>query len=255
MNSNIVNFRDLGGTPIAGGKTVRFNRILRSGELVHLNDEAKLILQKHKLKTIVDLRSADETAKAPDDHLDGVRYRNIDLLRDHRNKSSKSDVSNNGLEQMTAQENVGEMMKQVYLSLVCDTSALEGYRAFVDEHLRLEEGALIFHCYAGKDRTGVAAAIILTLLGASEDAIIEDYLLSNTLRAEANEIEFQKLRDAGANEQQIDRLRIAMNVDAAYLQGVFQYAAAQSGSFHRYIRQKLYITDAEIDRLKIYYLA
>lgn len=66
--------------------------------------------------------------------------------------------------------------------------------------------------FAGKDRTGLAAAIILTLLGVSKEDIVKDYLKTNELRAAANEEQFEQMRSSGASDEAIDAVKIAMFV-------------------------------------------
>ncbi|MDL2233017.1 tyrosine-protein phosphatase [Ruminococcaceae bacterium OttesenSCG-928-L11] len=252
--TSIVNFRDLGGIPVGNGKRVKSRRILRSGELAGLHPaDRELLIREFNLKTIVDFRSDEEIAKSPNDVFEGVRTLKIDLLRDQRKREDELTSSKDDLAKIAAFGGMTGMMKAVYRSLVSDPSALEGYRQYVDEYLALEEGSLIFHCYAGKDRTGVAAAIILSLLGADERDIFTDYLLTNELRAEINSRLLAQLRAEGATEQYLENYTIAMCVDEAYLRHAYEIAREESGSFPEHIIRKLHITPGEIARLQALY--
>lgn len=255
MSNSIVNFRDLGGIPAAGGKKVKPRRILRSGELVGLSGEDKaLLVHEYHLKTIVDFRSDEEIRKAPDDVFEGVKYCTIDLLEDQRRREDELTSSKDDLEKMMAFGGMADLMKSVYKALVTDPSAVKGYRRYIDEYLLLEEGSLIFHCYAGKDRTGIAAAIILSLLGAGEADIFADYLLTNALRAKKNARLMAEMKAKGMSQEYLEGFQVAICVEEAYLRHAYQIAQEESGSFTKHVIHMLGITDGEIERLRHLYL-
>lgn len=252
MIINPVNFRDLGGIPVEGGNTVKAKRILRSGELYGLTDAEKTMLtDEYHLKTIVDLRSGPELTEHPDDTIAGVKYVNLDVMKDAhtRNSSLKS------LSEARSADEMHMMMRAVYEVLVRDKTAQEGYRKYIEEYLMLEEGALIFHCFAGKDRTGVAAAIILTLLGADEESIFTDYLATNQQRAQKNAEMLEQIQKAGASEGEIAAMQVGLNVDESYLRSAYNAAKADNGSFLAHIKKTLHVTDEEINRLRSLYTA
>lgn len=251
----LVNFRDLGGIPLENGKTVKRKRILRCGEIVGLcQDDKQLLTDDYGLKTIVDFRSKQEIKEKPDDVFDGVKYCNFDVLYDLRQREKGLTSSQKDLEKMSTLEDMLDHMKQVYNCLIFDESAVIGYRKFIDEFLALDEGSLAFHCYAGKDRTGIAAAIILVLLGADEQAIFEDYMLTNKLREEANKKLWELLVETdGVENLSKEGFDMAVSVDEKFLRHAYEVAEDKYGSFYNYAVSALNVKKDEIERLKQLY--
>lgn len=246
----LVNFRDLGGLIAADGKTLRSNRILRSGELWNLSDAWKnILLDEHKLAAVIDLRSQQETEEHPDDAMP-VKMVHIDVL-----KMGRTNVANrHAMEKLSTRDDVMAAMGDMYEDFVTNPGICTAYRRFVDVFLQQEDGAVLFHCYAGKDRTGMGAAIILALLGVEESVIKNDYLLSNEMRRAENEVMIQAMRDRGADEDYLGAFSAAMYVEAAYLERSFAAANRDYGSFAEYCRKGLGVTQEEVDRLRTAYL-
>lgn len=255
MFKTLKNFRELGGIPVENGMKIKKKKILRSGEPVGLTQEDKNILLKdYHLKTIIDFRSSDEVEEKPDDEFQGVQYYNIQLLGTKRPSQNKVDSSRKSLESMAKSGRMPEIMKGVYKALITNPKSISGYRKFIDEFLNLKDGSLLFHCYAGKDRTGVAAAIILSLLGADEEAIFYDYLLTNKNKIEIDEQKLETIKAKGiTHEQAIKSYRAAMSVDESFLRCAYDVAKEENGSFYNHIVKVLHITENEIDRLRVLY--
>lgn len=245
----VVNFRDLGGITTSKGKTVKANRILRSGELVDLASEDKLkLVDNYGLKSIVDFRSSKEIGERPDDSLESTDYYHIDIMKDVEKNASRASFEDND------QYHPGEMMKDVYKPIILDDTANQGYRSFIDVLLNQKEGSTIFHCFAGKDRTGLGAAIILTILGANKEDIVSDYLETNVLRKEANDKILEEKRNQGATDQELEHLNLFMSVKADYLETAFETANEKYGSFLDYIINGIGVSKNEIEKLQEMYL-
>jgi len=246
------NFRDLGGMKGADGRTVRPRRLLRAGELVNLPPEGqKLLRERYGLRTIVDFRGKREIAHSPDTVPEGVRYVNLDLAEN----LPPSAVT--GLEEILNVpdvEIIHAMMESVYRDIVKDPVACTRLRVFLDILLGQEEGAVLFHCYAGKDRTGLAAAVILTLLGVSEEDILADYYRTNELRKPHNQPIIDMFARQGATETQLAIVAAALQVEKRYLLGSFDSAREAYGSFMGFLRQGLGVTEQEQARLRELYL-
>jgi protein-tyrosine phosphatase len=152
------NVRDVGGYPAAGGRRMRWRTLLRSDELTRLPAETRDALVELGLRQVIDLRWPEELVRAPNTFADspGVRYTSIPLLADDPTPHA-------GLEGMYRH--------------VLDARAPQ-----LGEVARalLADGGLpaVIGCAAGKDRTGVAIALLLDLCGVPRDVIVEDYALS-----------------------------------------------------------------------------
>lgn len=159
-----ANFRDLGGYPTASGAMIRRGKIFRSGAMHRLTANDVAQLGKFNLATLIDLRSEWEVTRSAVSPLvtAGVRHRNIPIW----------DVDGPENEQTTAR------LVEQYVSMVRHCGP-----AFRDIFQTLTEAATcpaIIHCAAGKDRTGIASALILGALGASDETIIADYAITDT---------------------------------------------------------------------------
>lgn len=173
------NFRELGGWPAAGGRTVKHGLFYRCGALCELASEAdRARFEALGIKVICDLRSSGERAAQPDPAFAGVRRHDISAILDENGKEVNFDP--NAFLQMDKQAltALGNMLSDFYARLPFDNAA---YKAMFAE-IRAGELPLLFHCSAGKDRTGVAAALILLALGADRETVLRDFMITNTCR-------------------------------------------------------------------------
>ena len=163
---NSRNIRDLAGMVSKDMRMVRSGLLFRSAFLRCLDEDMIEYLNSFKIKTVLDLRSQSEVNSKPDDFLPlGAKYTNVSasvprdaLVLGNLDKNSEKDA-----EQMAA-----------YRALPFNNIAYK--RAF--DLLKKGEGPILFHCYAGKDRTGVLAALILILLDVDYYQIFSNYMLS-----------------------------------------------------------------------------
>ncbi len=156
------NFRDLGGYPTAAGGTLRFGRVYRSDSLHGLTPRDLDRLESElRIRTVVDLRTPGERAAEPSRGLGALPLRDLHLPLYDGNEGGG--------------RNRAMTLDELYFLLLRH----RGDRiARVLETLAASDGAAVFHCAAGKDRTGVVAAALLGLLGVDDDAIVADYVLT-----------------------------------------------------------------------------
>lgn len=168
---HLYNARDLGGMSCADGRSTSSHRLIRSDALDHLTPDEADRLYEYSVRTIIDLRSEAEAQIHPDQivHDPRFHYFNIPLLR------INADDIGEGFIQDVISSSLGAM----YIWL------LENSRPYFAEVLRtiLQEtdGAVLFHCAHGKDRTGMIAAFFYLLCGVRKEAIIENYAVSYDL--------------------------------------------------------------------------
>jgi len=175
-----VNFRDLGGYKAAGGKHVRWDRVYRSADISKLSDSDMAVLQDRHIASVVDFRGTQESKQAPDRLNPGMDY----ILCPAGSDNTMGDWMKTIAAIKT--ESGGDSMMRVYYS---KTEFLaDRYKPFFDKLLALPDNqALLFHCTAGKDRTGIGAALLLYALGVPYDTIMADYTATNYYRAGENE--------------------------------------------------------------------
>jgi protein-tyrosine phosphatase len=162
----LLNARDLGGLPTQDGERTRARSLLRADDLVQLNAEGLKALAAYGVVTVLDLRWPEEAAKYPSpvpDALPQVRYERVSLLtrtEDEWRLRSRDVVKE--LWKCMVLEHVRRELKQV-LQVIAAAAP----------------GPLLFHCLAGKDRTGLVAALLLALADATPEAIARDYAQSS----------------------------------------------------------------------------
>ena len=171
------NVRDLGGYQSKDGRKIRKGIFFRSGGLYHLNEEELGALKDQNVKYILDLRADYEQKRHPDPIVPGTE------IIQHSNTVSKFgeqiDFSPNGMHQ-TGEAAVEQLRKLVryYAAMPFENEALHALMNAIEQG----KTPLLFHCATGKDRTGVAAMLILCALGYDEEAAVDSYVLTNVYR-------------------------------------------------------------------------
>ena len=231
---DLVNFRDLGGYQAQEGKKVTHGKVLRAAQPVGLSESHKnTLLKDYHLKKIIDFRSQQEVVEKPVDTLSGVAYLNIDLMKDIQSGTS-------GLADLSKSASVSEVdkaMQTIYGELVLDKTSQKGYANFLEQIIMQEEGAILFHCFAGKDSTGVGAALILSLLGVRQADIVYDYLLTNTQRQDHKMTTFAASQ--GMTREQLLALDRLLSVDETYLGHAFSNIKENYGTIQTYATEAL----------------
>ncbi|NMA06859.1 MAG: tyrosine-protein phosphatase [Ruminococcaceae bacterium] len=253
---NLVNFRDLGGAKGYNGLKVKDKRLLRSAQLTGLSDEDRNKLKEvYGLKIIVDFRTDREVKRKPNDTMPEFEYININL----RENNADRDIAVVAPGERTynfakTPDEVVEHMLREYTWLITESVSLNGFRRFFDILQSNKSGAVLFHCYAGKDRTGIAAAIVYSLLGVSDSDIFEDYILSNLLRKNENERVVNEAKEEGKSREFLEVLTAVMKVDIRYIERVFNIAREKEGSFFDYVSKALSVSEKELTEFRNNYL-
>ncbi|RLM19787.1 C4-dicarboxylate ABC transporter [Brenneria alni] len=169
-----INFRDLGGNRAADGRLIRHGKLFRSGSLDLLSQADCERLAGVPVVDVLDYRDPEEIALKPDILWSGVNYHPFPAnpLR-HEVTANLDSLGSDVLEAFDSRA----FMLKLYRRLPFDNSA---YRQLVSLLLQPDNGALVQHCAVGKDRTGMGSALVMLALGADEQTVIEDYLLTET---------------------------------------------------------------------------
>ena len=168
-----TNFRDLGGYIGHGGRAVKWRRIFRSDHLAGLTAQDQALLAQLGVARAVDFRGKAESA-AYAYALPGVAYHLLALEPTVVQRALELQRTGH---RITAQDAVG-LMQETYRGFVHDNAPRF---AELFSLLLARDTPTVFHCTAGKDRTGFAAALILLALGVPRDEVMHDYLLTNSL--------------------------------------------------------------------------
>ena len=161
-----VNFRDLGGYPAAKGRQLRWRRLFRADGLSRLDEDDCTLLADLGLTTVIDLRTVgelEERGRFPEHHF-SVEYHHLPLT----DVLPPQDELERYDEPSFVTSRYRELFTRGSASLARAVEVLSGPDAL----------PAVFHCSAGKDRTGILAALVLGFLGVPHDVIVEDYALS-----------------------------------------------------------------------------
>lgn len=176
---HLLNCRDLGGYGCTGGKMIRYGRLYRSEAPTHLTDQEWLVIKEMGVRTIIDLRSESEQGFAPYTAPEFIKQISYPLLQGGSLDFGKADEG----PAENAAAIFAKSLEDGYSKMIeDDPSRMAGLLELVAG--KLEKGAVLYHCTAGKDRTGVLTAMLYLLCGADERDIIADYQVSATYQGE-----------------------------------------------------------------------
>ena len=246
-----TNFRELGGYEADEGKHVKWGQIWRGIPTCKLTGEAdRAKLDALGLRLILDLRSVEEAKKEPDYVPDGARLVQICGL-----------CAEDGHEIAFAPGDIDRLMASApegyNVPRVLYRRMLTGNKAFKELFRALEAGEtpILFHCSAGKDRTGVAAMLILLALGASDETICADYAQTNVCRRAEIEAVMQEHADEIAADPSCRNHYYRMaGVEPELAPFVLDTIRSQFGSAENYLEAEYGLTPARLMRLRRMYL-
>ena len=245
------NFRELGGYEADEGKHVKWGQIYRGITTACLTSAAdRKLLDSLGLRLILDLRSGTEAAAAPDYVPDGARLVQICGLRDATGQ--EIDFSPNDIQRLGQSAPAGTNLTQMIYRQM-----LTGNKAFKELFRALEAGEtpILFHCTSGKDRTGVAAMLILLALGASDETICADYARTNLCRAaEIEKAMADHAAEIAADPAQKMRWQSSAGVDPETAPFVLRTIRQDYGSAESYLEAEYGLTPARLMRLRRMYL-
>lgn len=176
------NFRDIGGVPLTNGERVPEGVLMRSDALGTLTPHGVQQIAESNVSTIVDMRAAAELQMAPDPTWGGIRYLNIPLLDGLlADLAEQAMTEGNPMAALQAAQSMLQQLPSLSELYVRMLSASHASFVTIVQEFASADGAVILHCTAGKDRTGLATALLLDVAGVTREAIISDYADSERL--------------------------------------------------------------------------
>ena len=236
-----VNFRDLGGYTTGDGHHVKWKVLYRSADISRLTPDDLDTLRARHIVYDVDLRGVAESAQAPDKVNAGTDY----ILC-----PAGSDSTNTMFQHLAGMQQGGDSLMLVFYKNT--TYLTPRYKPFFGKLMAMPEGdALVFHCTAGKDRTGIAAALLLYALGVPYETIRRDYEATNYYRAAENEATIGRITAMHISEPVA---RALFSAKGDYLDATFDAIRAQYGSVERYLTEQLGLNEEKLAILRTKYL-
>lgn len=252
-----MNLRDLGGYAGADGRNIKQGLLYRSGALGETTPAELALLETLGLAHILDLRCADEAEELPDPQIPGAEHMRISGAMDaDDNEINLSPARIYGLLfnprriDDDDEENLMSQVAEIYTSLAFDNIA---YRHLFYQ-LECENVPLLFHCSAGKDRTSIAAMLILLALGVEDKTIVADYALTNRYRREAidGRLKDHSLLSKVPLFETI--IRASEGVLPEFGVRVLDEIKQEHGDYGTFLRKEYGLTPKRIERLRAMYL-
>ena len=229
------NFRELAYSNMKKGL------LFRSDVLFHLNPKEKALLRDNNIKVVIDLRGKDEVEHLKDTNIKAINFINLPMLPDN------DDGNDSPLKTVTIKHMTLPDMDFAYRQLVMKDRK-EAWSKIFDILLNNKEGAVLFHCSAGKDRTGVVSAVILTALGIDKETVYQDYLLTNEKPLYYKKMALQM--DPESREIFLDYFQAKKE----YLDAAFDEIDKEYGTFDKFLLECCLIDKNKLNILKDKYL-
>lgn len=248
--SGVKNFRDLGGYQTADGKSVRWGVLYRSDGLHKLTSADLRKLSQLNLNKIVDFRSAFEKEIQPDRLPEELLSRIVEIpILDNSTQAfqgSRDELARN-------LKKIDAVQFMTHANIEFASRFTSEMKQFINVLMSSNGRPVLFHCTAGKDRTGFAAAILLRTLGVPHDVVIEDYLLTNRYFYSSYRWRLILLRVL-RGRQFANVVKNFMLAQTDFLAAAFEAIDRDHASFENYVCNGLELTAADVDHLKSLYL-
>lgn len=284
------NTRDLGGIKTSDGRMVKPHRLIRSDSLFETTTEDHEILKnEYDLKMILDLRTFNELSEQAPVSIPGTTWVHLPLLQsgspaaresahddgptekslDNSESNPAARESKDGQDDQDANLSMAQIfqtsiaqvnydvpgaMNKMYESLLTDEYSINAIKSFFEILLANKDGAVLWHCTGGKDRTGVLSLLLLKLLGADDKDIMADYLLSEENLKPQTDAIIEEIRKENDDSLLLEQARILNSVLPEYSQGILDNIEKLGGDVYGYANKYIGLTESDIDELKLNYL-
>ncbi len=236
-----ANFRDLGGYATADGRCLAWGKVYRSDELCRLTDRDVAAIRERGIRLFCDLRGYPEVRQRPDRVPEGVTYRHVPVF-------ASDPVAS--LREVLMRHELDAACKRHYRRAIIDKGA-----PALGTALKLAADPanlpLVLHCGGGKDRTGLAAALLLHICGVPRGTIVADYSLTNL----AVEKVIESMREGAHASKLFPGLRIEqlyplLSARPALIEYALAYIDRAYGSLDKYLRGPAALTDDDLDAIR-----
>ena len=238
------NTRDLSGIENIYGMKIKENYFIRTDNLNKLSDrDIEILVNKYNLRTIIDLRTDTEIKELPNREIENVKYFHIPILKSTTAGITKeSEIEN---EQLKSIPN----LKILYPKMVTDEFSVLQLKKIIETIIE-EDSAILFHCTAGKDRTGIVSMLILSMLDVHEDKIMEEYLETNFKAKPNSEREYKEILEKTNDKELAESIRRLCIADEEYLNSAINAIKKDFGTVKDFIINKFGISQKTIDIFK-----
>ncbi len=240
----VKNIRDLGGIRTKNGSFIKYKCLLRSADLSNLSiEELNRLKTEYNLKTVIDFRSSHSYFKKKDKLDESITFKHYFVL-DYLEKN-----------QFTTDFGYpyDRFFMKIYEDFATKKKSFKAYRGFFDYLLANDDGAILWHCTSGKDRTGIATILLLKILGCDDETLYAEHEKTNEFAI----TELNNYLNSHPNTNVIERnyRECQFIAKRAFLEHFFDVVNKKYGGLDNFISNTIGVTDKERNILKKRYLS
>lgn len=260
----IVNARDLGGYQVPGGLSVNTAKLIRAAHLAEATDADIAYLDSLPVALVVDFRTDMEMKGKADRDIPGAKYVHlpIDVSGSSRITAEEKNSLAGGQKfdvrdivvYAAFNEKAQALVEAMYPTLFFNPDCQRQFASFFRLVLETENGAIVYHCSQGKDRTGVASALLLAALGADRETIVADFDATN--RVYENDVKeySQRVIAKGGTEKELAVVKAFLGCNTENFIKALDAAREEYGSLENYLKGPIGLSDADFKTLRDRYL-
>ena len=240
----VKNTRDLGGIKAKNG-IIKSKKMIRGAGLSSLTDkDVEKLVSDYNSFAIIDLRTKEEIFEKPDIEIPNAKYIHMPVLTSEAFGITHEEAARQGIDK--------EVNLRNFYALAFTDKYIENIRTIIKTILSLEDEdyTVLFHCTEGKDRTGVIAAILLTILGVDRQDIMEDYLYTNKVNGKKANKYYWAIRVLERNKKKAKTVKAMYIADKDYMQAVFDTIDNNWENTEDFIKNGLQIEEDMIKRFR-----
>lgn len=244
---HVKNYRDLGGITTSDGRVLRPHMLIRGTTLFDPTLLGiKILKENYNLKTIIDLRTQKEILEKPDVKIDGVEILHMPVFDE-----SVAGISHEKKVHSFKTLMMMPKMEDLYVQMVTGAS-LDNVIKVLKFILTLpvQKFSVVFHCTAGKDRTGVIAALLLSFLGVDRVTVMNDYLLTNKRVLFKANMAYVGLLLTRGNPKLAHKIKHYFLAEPNFIKAALNQLEKDFGSLEDFFKQKLGFTEEETKNIK-----
>ena len=259
-SQGIINARDIGGYRMQDGRVVRKGRLLRGATLSSATDEDIKLLMDFGTVKVFDFRSDFEKRGKLDRTFPSAQFIDLPISTFDPADAPPSVTRGKSFDLKKVimiaafNEQAQKSADRMYPILVEQEGCQRQFAAFLRMVVDTPDGAVFFHCTQGKDRTGLAAAYLLSALGASRETVIEDFDLTNRVYERDLKKFSRRVKLLGGGEPALTVIRSFIGANTENFVKALEDIDRKYGSMHAYLTGPLGLTDYDMEILKERYL-
>lgn len=265
--TGIVNARDLGGNPVGDGMCVRKGMLIRCAHLADATADDIAYLKSLSISKVIDFRMDKEKYGVPDKSIPGAEYISLPIDASGTVAAKATDVEKSMFREGTERFDIRQIIvvaafnehaqaiaRDLYPTITMYPGCQKQMAAFLRLVVDSGNKPILFHCTQGKDRTGVASALLLAALGADRKTIVEDFDVTNLVYADDVIECLKRVEESGGKEKELDTVRAFIGANTSNFVKTLDSIESEYGSLTGFLKGPMGLTDDDIKILKNRYL-